>query len=151
MKNVLTLLCFFLLTVVSAQEIKMERGKFYQNGVQISSYETKNLLKSNNEAYGYFKSAKTKEGVGGFLLGLGIGLTVGDVVKGLVSDADYPSGFTYVGAGCIAASIPIMSGRKKRLEKAVEIYNKGLKSTGTTDFNMNVLANSNGYGLQITF
>lgn len=151
MKNVLTLLCFFLLTVASAQEIKMERGKFYQNGVQISSYETKNLLKSNNEAYTYFKSAKTKEGVGGFLLGLGIGLTVGDLVKGLVSDADYPSGFTYVGAGCIAASIPVLSGRKKRLEKAIELYNNGLKATGSSDFNMNILANSNGYGLQITF
>lgn len=151
MKNVLTLLCFFLLTLASAQEIKMERGKFYQNGVQISSYETKNLLKSNNEAYGYFKSAKSKEGVGGFLLGLGIGLTVGDAVKGLVSDTDYPSGFTYVGAGCIAASIPVLSGRKKKLEKAVELYNKGLKATGSTDFNMNILANNNGYGLQITF
>lgn len=151
MKNVLTLLCFFLLTAASAQEIKMERGKFYQNGVQISSYETKNLLKANNEAYTYFKSAKNKEGLGGFLLGLGIGLTVGDVVKGLVSDADYPSGFTYAGAGCIAASIPVLSGRKKRLEKAIELYNNGLKATGTTDFNMNILANSNGYGLQITF
>jgi hypothetical protein len=118
MKKSITLFCLFMLTIVSAQEIKLEKGKFYQNGTQISSYEAKKLLEPNTEAYQLFKSAKNKEGIGGFLIGLGIGLTVGDVVKGLVSDAKYPSGFTYVGAGCIAASIPVLSGRKKKLEKS---------------------------------
>src|SRR5688572_798084 len=153
MKNLLTLICLFILTMASAQEIKMEKGKFYKNGAQISSYETKQLMITNPEAYKYFKKAKTKEGFGGFLLGLGIGLTVGDVVKGLVSDTDYPSGFTYVGATCIVAAIPVLSGRKKKLEKAIEIYNKGLQptTTDTTNFDLNILANANGYGLQITF
>ncbi|ESU26612.1 hypothetical protein FLJC2902T_25860 [Flavobacterium limnosediminis JC2902] len=152
MKKTLTLFCLFLLTAVSAQQITMEKGKFFKNGEQISSWETKQLMITNPEAYKHFKSAKTKEGFGGFLLGLGIGLTIGDIVKGAVSDTDYPSGFTYVGASCIVASIPVLSGRKKKLETALEIYNKGLQPTANTiDFDLNILANANGYGLQITF
>ena len=60
MKNLFTLLCLFLLTAVSAQKITMERGKFYQEGKQISSYETKKLLASNPEAYKLFKAGKSK-------------------------------------------------------------------------------------------
>ena len=132
MRNLFILVSLFILTVASAQEITMKKGKFYKNEAQISTWETKQLMITNPEAYKYFKSAKNKEAWGGFLIGAGIALTVGDLVKGLVSDADYPTGFTYVGAGCLAASIPILSGRKKKMEKALEIYNKGLQPT-TTD------------------
>jgi len=77
---------------------------------------------------------------------------MGYVVKGLLYAPDLQSGFTYVGATCIVAAIPVLSGRKKRLEKAVELYNKGLQTTtDATDFDMKILANANGYGLQITF
>lgn len=152
MKKLLALCCFFILTMASAQEISMQKGKFFKNGNQISNWETKQLLITNPEAYQYYKKAKTKEGVGSFLLGIGIGLAVADVVKCAVSDTDYPTGFTYVGAGCIVAAIPIMSGRTKKMQKALEIYNNGIKSaTGATGFDLNVLANANGYGLQIRF
>src|SRR5262245_24391870 len=114
MKKLFTLFCLFVLTVVSAQEISMKKGKFFKNGAQISTYEAKQLIITNPEAYKYFKTAKTKEGFGGFLLGAGIGLVVGDVVKGLVSDTEYPSGFTYVGASCIVVSIPVLLGRTKK-------------------------------------
>ncbi|KGO95881.1 hypothetical protein Q767_09370 [Flavobacterium enshiense DK69] len=138
--------------MASAQEISMQKGKFFKEGTQISSWETKQLLITNPEAYKYFKSAKNKEAWGGFLIASGIVLTVGDLVKGLVSDADYPTGFTYVGAGCIVAAIPIMSGRTKKMQKALEIYNNEIKSTvGATGFDLNILANANGYGLQIRF
>ncbi|KIX20002.1 hypothetical protein SY27_15910 [Flavobacterium sp. 316] len=101
-----------------------------------------------------YKKSKRKEAVGGFLLGAGIGLIVGDVVKGLVSDVDYPSGFTYVGAGLIAVSIPVLSGRKKMLNTSIEIYNEGVKGSTPTlgyNFDMNIITNQNGIGLNITF
>ncbi|MCG2611908.1 hypothetical protein LZZ90_10360 [Flavobacterium sp. SM15] len=155
MKNFFTLIYILCVFNAFSQEINMEKGKFYQQGKQISSYETKQLLMSNPEALKYFKQGKTKEGIGGFMLGLGIGLTVGDLVKGLVSDVDYPSGMTYVGAAAIVASIPIMAGKKKKIKKGIELYNQGLKpssDTGnSTDFNMAVIANNYGYGLQIRF
>lgn len=155
MKKILTLFCLVFVLGASAQEITMEKGKFYQQGKQISSYETKQLLMTNPEALKYFKQGKTKEGIGGFMLGLGIGLTVGDLVKGLVSDVEYPSGMTYVGAAAIVASIPIMAGKKKKIKKGIELYNQGLKpssDTGnSTDFNMAVIANNYGYGIKIQF
>lgn len=152
MKKLLALFCFFILTMASAQEISLQKGKFFKNGAQISSWETKQLMITNPEAYKYYKSAKNKEAWGGFLIGAGAGLVIGDIVKGAVSDADYPSGFTYVGAGFIVASIPILSGRTKKLEKAVDLYNKGLQTTTDTSvFELNILANTNGYGLQIIF
>ena len=152
MKNLLILACLFIMTGASAQQITMERGKFYQEGKQISSYETKKLLMANPEAYKLFKKGKNKEALGGALIGVGSALIVGDIIKGLVSDAQYPSGFTYVGAAAIAVSIPVLSGKNKKIREGVELYNKGLSDgTDATDFNMNVISNANGYGIQITF
>lgn len=155
MKKFMLLLCVMFAVNLSAQQITMEKGKFYQNGKQISTYETKTLIASNYEASVLFKKAKSKEGLGGFLLGFGIGLTVGDVVVGLVSDSEYPSAMTYIGAASIVTSIPVLSGRTKKLKKAIEVYNNGLQPKvgyqNTNNFNMNIIANANGYGLRITF
>ena len=155
MKKLFVLLCLFFIAMGYGQKIRYEKGKFYQNGDQISTYETKQKVITNHEAYQYFKASKTKEGVGGFLLGLGIGLTVGDAVKGLVSDTEYPSGFTYAGGALMVASIPILSGRTKKMEKAIELYNKNLQPTlgyqEKKNFSMNLIANTNGYGFQILF
>lgn len=152
MKSLFTIICIFILTTVSAQQITMERGKFYQDGKQISSYETKNLLKANPEAYALFKAGKNKESLGGLLIGLGGALIVGDVVKGLVSDVQYPSGFTYVGVASVVAAIPVLSGKNKKIRAGIDLYNKGLQTTtDISDFQVNVIANGNGYGLQISF
>lgn len=152
MKNLFTIICLFILTVVSAQQITMERGKFYHKGEQISSRDTKKLLEANPEALKMFKAGKNKESIGGALIGVGAALLVGDAVKGLVSDVVYPSGFTYVGAAAIAVSIPVLVGRKKKIREAIELYNKGLQPTAdSSDFDLNIIANTNGYGVKISF
>ena len=155
MKKLFTLLSFLFVMSAFAQKITMERGKFYANGNQISTYETKKMLGSNHEAITLFKKGKTKEGVGGFLLGFGIGMVAGDAVVGLVSDSDYPSAMTYIGGASIVASIPVLSGRTKKIKQAIEVYNKGVEPTlgfqKPNTLEMNVIANSNGYGLQIRF
>lgn len=56
MRNLLTLVCLFILTVASAQEITIKKGKFYKKETQISTWETKQLMITNPEAYKYFKS-----------------------------------------------------------------------------------------------
>lgn len=152
MKNLLFLACLFIITAASAQEIKLERGKFYQDGKQLSTFETKKILKANPEAYSAFKAGKTKESLGGLLLGLGGALVVGDLVKGLVSDVQYPSGFTYVGVASIAASIPVLSGKNKKIREGIDLYNKGLQSSkDSTELELNIISNANGYGVQISF
>ena len=155
MKKLFTLLSFLFVMSAFAQKITMERGKFYVKGEQISTYETKQLLKSNYEASTLFKKVKTKEGVGGFLLGFGIAMVAGDAVVGLVSDTEYPSAMTYIGSTSIIASIPVLSGRTKKIKQAIDVYNNGLEPTlgyqNNSRLEMNVVANSNGYGLQIRF
>lgn len=133
--------------------IKLEKGKIYQDNVQIPSYQVKKLLASNLHSLHLYKAAKSKESLGGTFLGLGITMTVVDLAIGLFSDVKYPTAITYVGLSFIAASIPILSGRAKKIEEAVKSYNDGLKSTSLldTNFDMNAMANQNGIGIQIKF
>ena len=111
-------------------------------------------MASDLKALHIFKKAKTKESLGGFILGLGIGGTVADLVMGLTSDVKYPTSLTYVGVGLMAVSIPILSGRKKMIQESIDIYNAGLqeqKKTLGDNFELNIVNNTNGVGLQINF
>ena len=153
MKRTITILCFLFTIVSFSQEIQKVKGRFFLEGKQISSRETRELLTSNTEALTLFKKSKNKESLGGFLLGFGGTLVMIDVVVGLVSDVKYPSGATYVGLASLVSSIPILSGKNKKMQNAIDTYNNGLKNAGSNGFNpeLNVIANTNGYGLQLRF
>lgn len=154
MKQLILILAIFGFSTTFAQKLEYNEGKIYQDGEQISSFETKNLLKSDLKALHLFKKAKTKESLGGFLLGLGIGGTAADLVMGLTSDVKYPTVITYAGVGLMVVSIPILSGRKKLVQESVDLYNQGLKEQNKTlgdNFEMNFVTNSNGVGFRITF
>ncbi len=154
MKQLFLLFAFVNCTLLFAQKLEYNEGKIFQDGEQLSSFETKNLLKSDLKALHLFKKAKTKESLGGFLLGLGIGGTAADLVMGLTSDVKYPTAITYAGVGLMAVSIPILSGRKKLVQESVNLYNQGLKEQNKTlgdNFEMNFVTNSNGVGFRITF
>lgn len=135
----------------TAVELQLEKGKIYQNGEQIPSYQVKKILASNLHALHLYKQAKSKEGIGGMLLGLGATACVVDLAVGLFSDVKYPTAITYAGLGVVAISIPILSGRAKKVEEAVKSYNDGLKNTGSADFDLNAVSNQNGVGIQIKF
>ena len=134
-----------------SKEIKLEKGRFYIDGTQIPSYQMKKVYASNIQSLNLYKKAKTKETLGGTLLGLGATVCIIDLAVGLFSDVKYPTALTYAGLGAVAISIPILSGRAKKMEKAVKTYNEGLKDSGSTDFDLNALANQNGIGIQIKF
>ena len=154
MKQLFLILTIFGFSMSFAQKLEYNNGKIYQAGEQLSSFETKNLMKTDLKALRIFKKAKTKESVGGFILGLGIGGTVADLVMGLTSDVKYPTAITYAGIGLMAVSIPILSGRKKMVQESVDIYNAGLKEQNKTlgdNFELNIVNNSNGVGLRINF
>jgi hypothetical protein len=154
MKKLFLILAIFGFSISFAQKLEYTDGKIFQDGEQLSSFETKNLMKTDLKALRIFKKAKTKESVGGFILGLGIGGTVADLVMGLTSDVKYPTAITYAGVGLMAVSIPILSGRKKMVQESVDIYNAGLKEQNKTlgdNFELNIVNNSNGVGLRINF
>jgi hypothetical protein len=154
MKQLFLILLMFGFSLSFAQKIEYTDGKIFQDGVQLSSFETKKVMASDLKALHIFKKAKSKEALGGFLLGLGIGGTVADLVMGLTSDVKYPTAITYAGVGLMAVSIPILSGRKKMVQESVDIYNQGLKEQNKTlgyNFELNIVNNSNGVGLRINF
>ena len=138
--------------IIFTRNTKSKRA-FFSGRKQISSRETRELLTSNTEALTLFKKSKNKESLGGFLLGFGGTLVMVDVVVGLVSDVKYPSGATYVGIASLVSSIPILSGKNKKMQNAIDTYNNGLKNAGSNEFNpeLNMIANTNGYGLQLRF
>ncbi|HBD26824.1 hypothetical protein [Flavobacterium sp.] len=154
MKQLFLIVAIFGFSISFAQKLEYTNGKIFQDGEQLSSFETKNLMKTDLKALHLFKKAKSKESIGGFILGLGIGGTVADLVMGLTSDVKYPTAITYAGVGLMAVSIPILSGRKKMVQESVDMYNQGLKNEKKTlgdNFELNIVNNSNGVGLRINF
>jgi hypothetical protein len=154
MKQFFLILAIFGFSISFAQKLEYTNGKIFQDAEQLSTFETKNLMKTDLKALRVFKKAKTKESIGGFMLGLGIGGTVADLVMGLTSDVKYPTAITYAGVGLMAVSIPILSGRKKMVQESVDIYNSGLqeqKKTLGDNFELNIVNNYNGVGLRINF
>lgn len=153
MKKLLLTLVLLFSIASFAQEITLERGKYYVNGSQISTRETKKLLETNYKALRRFQSGLGKESAGGFLIGFGGALVITDLVVGLVSDVHYPTVATYVGAGALLASIPILSGKNKKIKEGIDLYNNGLKNVGSidSDFEVNFIGNQRGYGIQIRF
>ena len=100
--------------------------------------------------------AKNKSVFGGLLLGLGSVFIVSDAVKAIVTtDAKYPTVMSYIGGGLVVASIPVLSGKNKKMQEAIDSYNSGLKTTSELDNNfeasINLVANQNGVGLRLSF
>lgn len=154
MKQLFLIVAIFGFSISFAQKLEYNNGKIFQDGEQLSSFETKKVMETDLKALHLFKKAKSKEALGGFILGLGIGGTVADLVMGLTSDVKYPTAITYAGVGLMAVSIPILSGRKKMVEESVDIYNTGVKDQKKTlgdNFELNIVNNTNGVGLQINF
>jgi hypothetical protein len=154
MKNLILILTFLLSISSFSQEINLIKGKYYVNGKQISSRETRQLLASNLEALSLFKEAKSKESTGGLLIAVGGAAVTVDLVIGLVSDVKYPSVATYAGAVAILTAIPVLSGKHKKIKEAIDLYNKdAVKKLGVndSDLELNIIANHYGYGIQIQF
>lgn len=127
--------------------------KIFQNGERVSNYDVKNHLKNNHpNAYLSYKKYQTKSAVGGLLFAGGAVLVIGDLVKHASADEKYPGGFTYVGVGMMAVSIPILSGRKKYLEQSIEMVNteNQIKSKATS-LEIQLVHNFRGTGIQIQF
>lgn len=155
MKKLFTLVGLLLTLLSYSQTLTLEGSRFYLDGKRLETREARQLLNSNYESAALYKEAKTKEAVGGFLLGFGIGLTVGDLAVGLFSDAQYPGVMTYVGVASIATSVPVLSGRKKRYQNAAQIYNNehknGKLGASQSDLELNIISNRNGMGFQLKF
>ena len=155
MKHLFLILAIFGFSISFAQKLEYTNGKIFQDGKQLSTFETKKVMETDLKALHVFKKAKSKESLGGLILGLGIGGVAADLVMGLTTDNKrYPTALTYASAGLMAISIPILSGRKKMIQESVDMYNSGLqeqKKTLGANFELNIVTNLSGIGLKANF
>jgi hypothetical protein len=154
MKTLLLTISLLFTSLFFAQEIKTENKKYYIDGVHVYRHEMKKILETNLKASNLYKKANKKETWGGLLIGSGIGLCVADAVKGAVSNEKYPSVLTYTGVAFVAVSFPIMSGKNRIRAESIEVYNEGIRGNEKKlgyNFDINLINNHNGIGLNITF
>ncbi|WP_438965236.1 hypothetical protein [Flavobacterium sp.] len=155
MNKLLFILILMLSSSNYAQELKYEDGKFYQNGRKISKNEIREKLETYNKSIELYLKAKDKGTTGGFLLGFGIGLIATDLTLGLTQyNYEYPKASTFIGLGAIAISIPVLSGRKKMIQKSLDLYTeyrKEMNMDSGYNYNVDFVTNHNGIGLKIQF
>ncbi|GIZ10515.1 hypothetical protein [Flavobacterium sp. UMI-01] len=147
-------LLFLLFSILSfSQEIVKVKGRYYSNNSQISHRHVRDLLTKNTEALSLFKKSQNKEALGGFFVGIGSALVTVDLAIGLFSDVKYPTPATYLGLASLLISVPILTGKNKKAQQAIDLYNEGLQHKGedSTQPEINIIANQNGCGLQLRF
>jgi hypothetical protein len=155
MKKLIILLTIFMTTTIFSQKLEFKKGKIYLDNNKLSNSEIKNYLNTNYEAKDLYEKAVTKKAVGHVLLGLGLGLTVTDAILGSTKYGyKYPKATTFIGLSAIAISIPVLSGINKLLKKSVSTYNSGIEkksNSSSFEYDINIVSNSNGYGIKISF
>lgn len=143
--------------IPAGQTIEIKNKKMFINNEQIPSYEIKKYLKDNDfKAYSTYNKAKNKSVFGGLLLGLGSVFIVSDIVKAVVTtDGQYPTVMSFIGGGLVITSVPVLYGKNKKMQEAIDSYNNGIKTTSDLDRNfdtsINLVANQNGLGFRLSF
>ncbi len=154
MTKIATLLLLLLSIAASAQQLRIKKGNIYNSNLEkLDARQVRFLLANEPELLKNYNAYHDKSIWGGLLLGAGAGLLVTDLAIGLSADASYPSVATYIGGALTAVSIPILIGRKKKLETVVEEFNR-FKSTSATGLKLdtvNIVANQNGFGIRASF
>ncbi|HEX8268981.1 MAG TPA: hypothetical protein VF581_03740 [Flavobacterium sp.] len=155
MKHLFLFAMLLLATASFSQQLTYKSGgRIYNSNMdEMNAKEMRALLASKPGLLNYYNSGQSKKNIGGFALGFGGGLMIGDLVVALTTTSEYPSIGTYIGAGTALASIPIMSGYSKKLKKVVDDYNKevaGIEPRNGID-EFAIVASKNGTGIRITF
>lgn len=143
---VFVLLLMIVSSSLLAQDLRIERGKFYNGQTQVKMRDYIDLLSPNKEAHDLaLKASSGYQGgnvlgfVGGFMVGWPLGTAIGG--------GDPNWALAGGGAGLLAIAFPLQGSAVKKMQEATDIYNQeGLKET-TLNFNLGV----NGFKLVYSF
>lgn len=139
---------------VFGQELTFKSGIIYDStNKKLTNAEILELMKPHSAALELYTAASAQSTLGGILLGAGAGFVVGDLIKSVTTNVMYPSALTYIGLGSALISIPITSGRSKKIKKSIEAYNQDItgKKTAFLIEKTAFITNQNGMGMQLTF
>ena len=155
MKNHFIVCLLFVMCLSYSQSLEYQKGRFYLDGTKIKDREAKALYSDFAPSLELYKKSKEKGVIGGFLLGAGIGLVITDMAMGGYKyNYEYPQSITFVGLGCIAISIPVLHGRRKKMIESARLYNEHqsqLKNATGSVFELNFVNNMDGLGIQLQF
>lgn len=145
-----TVILFILSNCCFSQDLSFKNGNIYNSEMKkLKTVEVREILSANPEALKLYNQGKSKGGTGGFLVGFGIGLMIGDLGAGLFGTAEYPSALTFVGATSFAIGIPVSIGTNKKIRKSLEIYNN--KKTVFNIEKSSIIVNQSGIGMRVNF
>jgi len=122
---------------------------YYEKPIDIKQMST--IMRTNKAAYKEIQSAQTTNafasilgGAGGFLIGWPLGAAIGGGEPNWTMAG--------IGVGLVAIGIPISINVNKKVKKAIQIYNTGLKTSSLYyETEMKFAITGNGVGLIIKF
>ena len=109
------------------------------------------LLKKQPELLKSYNEGILKQNTGNLFIAAGVGFIVGDLASGLYGTTPYPRVATYIGLTTLIIAIPIKIGFSKKIQRAVDDYNKTVVNKTVTLEEINIISNRNGIGLALSF
>lgn len=142
--------------VVIAEKLQYKStSKIYLKDELLSTDQIESLLSKNNDALFLYKKGKSNSLLGTILISGGLGLFVGGGLSNLSTARSGRSGspaILVVGLTTTAIGIPIKISASKNIRKSINTYNGSInKTTFIQKTDINVIANSKGFGLIINF
>lgn len=136
------------------KELMVKNGffgwQFYSGRERINLSEVTDLMKPNEEATAYLRSAKTNYtwaqivgSVGGFMIGYPLGASAGGGTPNWTMAG--------IGAGLAVVSIPLSIKAGKQVKNAIVAYNESTRSTSYRKPSFHAGITGNGIGLKMAF
>ncbi len=165
---ILMLLCGHSFSQNNTSPLRLEKKKVYQNDVVLKYKDVKPILLNNSLSSAEFKKHKMNQTIGTCFALAGCGLTAlggyllfsesvkeADAVNdgNLNYQANYSGAMTAVGVGlaCVVVSIPFSVMSKKSFKKSIDLYNSGIKETGSNSINFRMNLSYNQVGVTMRF
>lgn len=138
-------------------------GRVFENNKRIKTQEIETYFGHKPEIVNLYKAGRTKKTVGNIFLYGGIGtIIITHLSKvnnsGVQSDGTFgkPTSNTmyFVGAGIVLVAIPIKIGFQRKIKKSILLMNEEMnsqKQSTSLNYETNIIANTNGVGLKLTF
>jgi hypothetical protein len=148
--GIFSLLTFTLFAQTKSDTIKIDGGKFERNGQSLSARQLLDITSKNVVAHNEMQTAKDNLDAGNVFGAIGgalVGYPLGTALAG--GNANW-----YVfgaGVALVLLEIPFFVAYKSHARSAVAIYNKGLKTTASTGFNLKIGFACNGIGIKMQF
>ncbi len=137
-------------------------GRVFENNKRIKTQEIETYFGHQPEIVNLYKAGRTKKTIGNIFLYGGITTIILKHYDRVTNSNDVLNGNTkkdtnvmyFVGAGIALVAIPIKIGFQRKIKKSILLMNEEIasqKQNTSLNYETNIIANTNGVGLKLTF